>query len=711
MRRLTLASLAALAALAALPGCGGGSSSPGEQGVTARVDTDPFRLTVLRDGEPVVSQAMGGRLRYRLESGEEHRLTRASSSADGIYRVETDEPGRTAEVRVSETPVGIRLSMRLEPETGVAQVYDAWETGPEEHFLGGGEQGEAVDLRGEILAGKVSWVCTHAPVPYVASSAGWALRVDTLNVYALAFPGSSGGTGCLFSERPSCEFPGLADRAEVCVRGARLDLDLYAGSFEETLRDYHARAGAPAVPPPGQFELIKWRDENQSSDELLEDVDRLRAAGIPVGWIILDNPWEPCIGEMTFDPRRIPDPEGLIRQLSERDVRLMLWVSPKLKCPSGYPPEAILGADQDQQTLDLRIPTVMAEFRRRLRNVVELGVAGFKGDRADEVDLEDLAPDYHNTYPILFARAVMDEAPEGAAVILRAAAMGSQSILPGIWAGDQPGDWVGLHRAIRMGQTAAMSGYPTWGSDVGGYSSEQLTPEVFARWAQLGAVSPVMEVGGIGPHATPWVLGEEAMEALRRAAILHYELYPYFRSVIDRGEPVLRPLGYAYPDDPQAWESDLQFLVGPDLLAAPVTGGGTTPSVYLPAGEWVDLHSGGAVEGGEIFVRSTPLDDLPLYLRAGAVIPFNARTADPWWELDELDRADRAGYLATDGAQLDLAGQPEGVQILVPAPVRPGAVTLDGREVDWTWSPGPMPGAVVRLEGPDVRGELRLSAP
>jgi alpha-D-xyloside xylohydrolase len=256
-----------------------------------------------------------------------------------------------------------------------------------------------------------------------------------------------------------------------------------------------------------------------------------------------------------------------------------------------------------------------------------------------------------------------------------------------------------------------MSGYPTWGSDVGGYSSEQLTPEVFARWAQLGAVSPVMEVGGIGPHATPWVLGEEAMEALRRAAILHYELYPYFRSVIDRGEPVLRPLGYAYPDDPQAWESDLQFLVGPDLLAAPVTGGGTTPSVYLPAGEWVDLHSGGAVEGGEIFVRSTPLDDLPLYLRAGAVIPFNARTADPWWELDELDRADRAGYLATDGAQLDLAGQPEGVQILVPAPVRPGAVTLDGREVDWTWSPGPMPGAVVRLEGPDVRGELRLSAP
>jgi alpha-D-xyloside xylohydrolase len=174
---------------------------------------------------------------------------------------------------------------------------------------------------------------------------------------------------------------------------------------------------------------------------------------------------------------------------------------------------------------------------------------------------------------------------------------------------------------------------------------------------------------------------------------------------------VLRPLGYAYPDDAQAWETELQFLVGPDLLAAPVTGGGTTPSVYLPEGEWVDLHSGGTVEGGQSFVRSTPLTDLPLYLRAGAVIPFNARTADPWWGTDELERPDRAGYLATDGAELDLDGQPERVQILVPTPVRPAGVTIDGRDVEWTWSAGPMPGAVVRVEGPVVRGELRLSEP
>src|SRR5438876_575697 len=80
--------------------------------------------------------------------------------------------------------------------------------------------------------------------------------------------------------------------------------------------------------------------------------------------------------------------------------------------------------------------------------------------------------------------------------------------------------------------------------------------------------------------------------ALRAAALLHYELFPYLYRLLTRGEPVLRPLGFAFPDDPEAWKNDLELLVGPDLLAAPVTGQGTTPRVYLPSGLWVDLHTG-----------------------------------------------------------------------------------------------------------------------
>jgi alpha-D-xyloside xylohydrolase len=254
-----------------------------------------------------------------------------------------------------------------------------------------------------------------------------------------------------------------------------------------------------------------------------------------------------------------------------------------------------------------------------------------------------------------------------------------------------------------------MSGFPVWGSDVGGYSSEKLTADVFARWAQLGAISPVMEVGGVGPNATPWVLGETAMSALRSSAVLHYELFPYLYGLLRRGEPVLRPLGFAHPDDPEAWRADLELLVGPDLLAAPVAGPGTMPSVYLPKGTWVDLYKGTTVTGGRVFSRSTPMTQFPFYARAGAVIPFNLRTQDSWWGVNEQTHPGRAGFLATNGARLDLRGQPRDVQIFVPAPRRPGAVTLGGRSVAWTWNPGPLPGVVIRLHGPAVRGELALS--
>src|SRR5262249_21971744 len=153
------------------------------------------------------------------------------------------------------------------------------------------------------------------------------------------------------------------------------------------------------------------------------------------------------------------------------------------------------------------------------------------------------------------------------------------------------------------------------------------------------------------------------------------------------------------------------FLVGPDLLAAPVTGAGTTPSVYLPAGSWVDLATGQTVNGAQTFTRATPYDVLPLYARAGAVVPFNLRTAEAWWGVDELTHAARAGSRAADGARPDLRAQPRDVQLWLPAPSRPAGVTLGGKPVPFVWHPAPFPGAVVRVHGPTVRGEVVLHGP
>jgi alpha-D-xyloside xylohydrolase len=703
MGRLT----AAAALLALLTACG--SAAPAQGGLALRIDRDPFRLTLVRDGKVVVAEDTDARLRYQLRStGDQYKLTYVRSSHGNVYEVATSEPGRTATVTVARTGEGARLSVRLHPATNVQFVYDAFGASPRDHFLGGGERGNTVDLRGQIVPVQVGYTCASAPVPFFGGSAGWGLWLDTHDAVAMAFPGSPGGGGCRFGTRPQCLFPPLQDRVEVCQPGARLDEELYVGTISETLAAYEADAGRPRVPPPSELELIKWRDVATGPRDLLEDVDRLRAAQIPIGWELLDNPWESCVGTLTFDRRRFPDPAGLIRRIHTRGVRFMLWVSPKLQCDAGYPPSARLGT-VDQLVLDLTQPSVAREFEARLRKLVALGVDGVKADRGDEVDLAGKGAALQNEYPLVYARAVMGVLPSHAAAIFRAATTGSQTIVPGLWAGDQSGDFAGLQSAVRAGATAGTSGFPVWGSDVGGYHSQALTGDVFARWAQLGAVSPVMEVGGQGLNATPWKLGPAAMTALRDAAVLHYELAPLFLSLLRRGEPVLRPLGYGYPDDPGAWRADLELLVGPDLLAAPVTGGGTTPSVYLPPGSWIDLATGAVVSGGRTFTRATPLTELPLYLRAGAVVPFNLRTHDSFWGVNELEHHGRAGFLAADGAKLDLRGQPHDVQVFVPASQRPGAVTLAGSPVAWSWNAGSMPGVVIRLHGPAIGGEIRLS--
>jgi len=702
MRRLI-----AVAALAALGGCG---SSQGSHGISLKIDKSPFRVSVLDDGKTVVEEDKDARLRYQLAStGAVHELTNVTSSRGGIYQVATDEPGRTATVSVGTTKTGARIQLALHPAAGVLQVYDSFDTEPTDHFVGGGEHGESADLRGKILSVEVGYQCSYAPIPFFSSTAGWGIRIASQRPSGLAFPGSPGGEGCQVGDKAPCGFPPLPERAEVCLQSASLDERIYVGSLAQTLGDYEAETGKPSIPPPSELALIKWRDVVSGPAQVLEDVVRLQAAEIPIGWVLLDNPWEHCNGQLTFDTGRIPDPSALIEAVHARGVRFMLWLSPLATCPDGYPGTPI--GEASHQVLDLRDPAVVAEFQRRIRALVALGVDGVKADRGDENDLGELDPSLTNDYPLLFQRAVMGALPKSAAAMFRAATVGSQSVAPGIWAGDQPQEYIGLQRAIVSGLSASMSGFTTWGSDVGGYATPPFDDaELFVRWAQLGAVSPLMEVGGSGPNSTPWRLGPEAMDGLRAAAVLHYELFPYLYGVLQSREPVMRPLGYGYPHDPGSWSATYEALVGPDLLTAPVTGPGTTPFVYLPPGRWVDLYAGTTLEGGRSFNRQTPLDQFPLYARAGSVIPFNLRTAGAsWWGLNELTHPGRAGFLVTNRAHVTLSGQPRNVQLFVPAPRRPARVTLGGKPVAWSWNPGPFPGAVIRLHGPAVRGAVVVS--
>ena len=324
----------------------------------------------------------------------------------------------------------------------------------------------------------------------------------------------------------------------------------------------------------------------------------------------------------------------------------------------------------------------------------------------------------------------------------------------------------GLRLTLRRGLNSWISGHPVWGSDTGGYARTGVdppSPTLFTRWAQLSAVSPVFEVGGQGRNATPWVYDAATVARFRAMVILHHELFPYLYVLARRsaatGVPITRPLGFDYPGDERAWQADQQLMIGPDLLAAPVTAdraeadgvaGRPTPvDVYLPAGRWVDLYTGEVLDGGRQVTRMSTLDDFPLFLRQGAAIGFNGRAPDVWspqWNLDDLDRRDRAGWLYAPGqsrtvadnpyggrlvasgtardARLVLAGAPAQTQLVVTGRTAPAAVFVNGRRVapagsldelraartGWIWQPGPFGGAVIKLHPRGGSANIRILA-
>jgi alpha-glucosidase (family GH31 glycosyl hydrolase) len=785
LRPLHAVLLALLAGGLALGGASGSTHKGStEHGLGWRVEERPFRIVVTRDGRDLLAQAAdegrgpGRRMSYRLENGREHSLTRlVSARTTGrttVYRVATDERGRTATVTVGRAARSVRVSLRLVPERKVAEVYEAFRGTRAEHFLGTGQRPGFVDLRGTVLPLKVWNRCrSTVAVPFFLSSRGYGVRLVTTAVGMVAFPEGTWDSRfiCELGTDP-CGQTAPLPSTRICLKSARLEYEVYAGTPARIVRAHAAATGRPSLPPPSQFALIKWRDAIASQDELFDDIEQLRSRRIPIGWILLDNPWEAgafrnrCYGALRFDPQRFPDPKGMIDRIHALGVRFMLWVSPqapnKRECPPAPFPAGYLVGDDETYVVDLTLPAARAEYRNRLDALVALGVDGFKGDRGDELDLEDQTLhagsglDQHNRIPVLFADAIAGALRKAHGrdygTLNRAGYTGAQTRLHGMFGLDLPHDFNGLEDAVRMVQNAGVSGFPFWGSDIGGYDgSTEITSEVLIRWAQFGALTPIFQTGGDGLTSRFWELGEPTVALFRRAAVLHYELFPYLyelaRVAARTGVPIVRPLGFRYPADEQAWSRDQQFLVGDDLLAAPVTSGSRQgndlsgpPSrwqVYLPAGRWVDVFSRVALAGQRTITRPTPLSQLPLYLRAGAAIPFNAREPAVWpepWRVNDLDRAGRAGWLVAPGPSrrsaagragtlvtkrdgptlhLRLEGGQRETQVIVLARARPCAVSVGGSQrselrpealrraaAGWTFRRGALGGVVLKLTAP-----------
>jgi alpha-glucosidase (family GH31 glycosyl hydrolase) len=325
---------------------------------------------------------------------------------------------------------------------------------------------------------------------------------------------------------------------------------------------------------------------------------------------------------------------------------------------------AYVGSRTPPQTpvsqIDFTAPGAQEFWDRLMSELVEDGHDGWMEDFGEYTPLDShhangmTGEQMHNHYPVPYHRAGWEFARRQSRPIARHIRSGWTGVHPYaqiVWGGDPTTDWGydGLASAMTNALTMGLSGISTWGSDIGGFFSlgnRQLTPELMIRWIQFGAVSGVMRTkhGGVsipprGERPQPW--HREILPHWRRYAKLRTQLYPYIvahdRTYRRTGLPLMRHLALAYPNDARAAATDDEFLFGPDLLAAPVVEPGASERrVYVPNDRWFDLWrsasyhepSGGLRLGRPARVRpgqrtlAAPLDQLPLLVRAGAVLPL-----------------------------------------------------------------------------------------
>ena len=537
-----------------------------------------------------------------------------------------------------------------------AAVYDfdlLVESDNPTRYYGTGERFNALNQRGYTLPIVTDdrygnkGVGTHKPIPFVMSSRGFGLWIDSF---------APGVFDLSATERFVSRFRFRDDRFRVVFFGGP--------GMADILDAFTAQTGRPPVPPPWAFGLWKSRDVHHNQDSVMVDVDKLRQHGIPASVIVLDSPWETGYNDFTVNTQQFPEPEAMFARIEARGFYLCLWLTPFVNsrnvldmagidpttrtfaeaAEAGFLVEDRSGAVAESDwwkgrggLVDFTDPEAVAWWHAQLAKTKATGARAFKADDGEGNFVPDAvfhdgtpAGKMQNRYAALYdsvMQAYIDDHLGGDGVLITRTGYTGTQQYPFSWAGDNRGDFSfgdGLPSVILAGQNAALSGIPLWGSDIAGYAGPAPDREVFIRWTQFGAFSPFMQVH-MTSNLGPWDFDAETLAIFRDFTRLRTQLFPYLYDAVHeaarRGMPVIRPMALAFPGDPVAPRHIYQYLFGPDLLVAPMYQPGTHRAVYLPEGTWHDFWTGARHEGPQTLEVHAPLYRMPLFARAGAILP------------------------------------------------------------------------------------------
>lgn len=440
---------------------------------------------------------------------------------------------------------------------------------------------------------------------------------------------------------------------------------IYGPQLRDILPRYTAITGTPALPPKWSFGLWMGRISYNRQEQVEGVAAELRRRRIPCDVIHIDTDWYEhdwqC--DLEFGKSKFPDPAGMIQRLREQGFRVCLWQWPNLTIytslfreaqergflalRSNGHPYLFPGFAGEAGFIDYSNSEAVAWIQEKFRKLFALGVAAIKVDFGEGASPEaryrnGSSEAMHNRYALLYNKAVFEVTEsfygKGNAVIWARSAWAGSQRYPVHWSGDGLARYEDLACVVRAMLSFGLSGFPFYSHDIGGFSGLP-DPALYVRWAQLGLFSSHARCHGVPPRE-PWAYGEEAERIFRQYDELRYRLMPYIYSeavaCTQTSLPFARHLVLEWQDDPVAAFIEDAYLFGRYFLVAPILDETNRRRVYLPRGTWFDYWTKQQIEGGCWLEVEAPLDVLPLYVRAGAIVPYAPlmqHTEEKPWDL------------------------------------------------------------------------------
>jgi alpha-D-xyloside xylohydrolase len=573
----------------------------------------------------------------------------------------------------TSTTKALHLVIPAQPDdTALLSVTLAADDG---FYTGLGEQFDHVSARGRVSPMFFSTGSTiesdtneaHVPVPFLVSSRGWGMFVASREAGAFDVASTD---------------PGLV---RATFEGRALDVWFYVDPDPLAVAARFARqTGLPRPLPRWALSPMHWRNHWANTAEVISIANEYRTRHIPASTLWLDDGWQTAFNTFVLDPAVFGDPKAMMAQVAALGFRVLAWSTPYLEYTTGTPADEaqklylqaaasgfFVEDDSGQPFISPATPIkpegagiidftnggARAFWDGLVGRATASGLHGFKLDYGEElipalgtarlpIHFSDgtttrtarLFPiEEHATY-----HAGLDAAfPGDGILIVRASSWGGATQADVIWPGDldsgfqHHGDPMsdgtgavgGLPAVVVDAQTLAASGFSAFGSDTAGYRGDP-TRESLLRWIEHTALSIVMQLYGAGTARLPWTYDADAAAEYAAMATLHQRLEPYtallVRDASVVGTPTMRALPLVYPGDAAGEaHADDEYMLGPDLLVAPVLqAGATNRMVHLPAGTWVHWWSDATYVGPTDVTVAAPLGQPPLFARAGGLVPM-----------------------------------------------------------------------------------------